>query len=131
MARAIALRHVSSPACAGDGVRVLVERRWPPGLRREQVAPDLWLQDLAPSQALARWYGRDPRRWAAFAQRYRAELLERRDLVLVLQELWARGPITLVHCGRDPERAAASVLREMLEERVLAARMPPARGAFP
>ena len=105
-----------------DGVRVLIDRRWPPGLRKDDVAADLWLKDLGPSPALARWYGRDPRRWPSFAQRYRIELLEQRNLVVLLCELWARGPITLLHASRDPERCAAAVLRDMLEERVLAAR---------
>ena len=122
MGRCIALRHAAAAPSSADGVRVLIDRRWPPGLRKDQVGADLWLKDLGPSESLTRWYGRDARRWAAFAQRYRAELLEQRDLVLLLCELWDRGPLTLLHCNRDAEHCAAAVVREMMEERVLAAR---------
>jgi uncharacterized protein YeaO (DUF488 family) len=120
--RCIGLRHAAAEPSSADGVRVLIDRRWPAGLRKEEVGVDLWLKDLGPSATLTRWYGRDPRRWPAFAQRYRAELMEHRDLVLLLCELWDRGPLTLLHSNRDPERCAAAVVREMMEERVLAAR---------
>ena len=120
--RAIGLRHAASPPCAADGVRVLIERRWPAGLRKDDVSADLWLRDLGPSEPLVRWYGRDPQRWDEFARRYRAELHERLDLVTLLRELWRRAPITLLHTTRDPGKSAAAVVREVVEERILARR---------
>ena len=123
MLPAIALRHVSSKASNADGLRVLVDRRWPPGLRKEDVDADLWLKELGPSDPLLRWYRRDATgRWREFARRYRRELAGQADLVLLLAELWNRGPITLLHCGRDAEHDPAAVVCELLEERVLLAR---------
>ena len=122
MGRCIGLRHAAEAPSSTDGVRVLIDRNWPPGLRKDQVLFDLWLKDLGPSEALTRWYARDRRRWPAFAQRYRAELLGQRDLVLLLCELWERGPLTLLHCNRTAECCPAAVVREMMEEHVLAAR---------
>ena len=122
MGRCIALRHAAAAPSSSDGVRVLIDRRWPPGLRKDQVRADLWLKGLAPSDSLARWYGHEARRWPSFAQRYRAELLEQCDLVLLLCELWERGPLTLLHANRDAERSAAVVVRMLMEERELAVR---------
>lgn len=100
----------------GDGLRVLVDRLWPRGLSKQQLAVDLWLKDVAPSDALRRWYGHQPRRWPAFAARYRAELGRHRDLLRLLEGLRRRGPVTLLYGARDTERNNAVVLREVLEE---------------
>jgi uncharacterized protein YeaO (DUF488 family) len=122
MGRCIALRHAAGAPSSADGVRVLVDRHWPPGLSKDQVGADLWLKELGPSESLTRWYARDARRWSEFARRYRAELQERGDLLLLLCELWDRGALTLLHCTRDAERCPAAVVREMMEERLVAAR---------
>jgi uncharacterized protein YeaO (DUF488 family) len=103
-----------------DGTRVLVDRLWPRGLSKQQVAVDLWLKDVAPSDALRRWYGHQPRRWPAFALRYRAELARHDDLLRLLDELRRRGPVVLLYGARDTERNNAVVLRDVLEERAAA-----------
>jgi uncharacterized protein YeaO (DUF488 family) len=111
------VKHASERPSPADGMRVLVERRWPPGLTRERVAADLWLKDAGPSDALRRWCAKDPRRWETFKSKYRAELEPRADLLRLLEELRRRGPVTLLHGLRDTSRNSAQVLREMLEER--------------
>ena len=98
-------------------MRVLVDRLWPRGLRREQLAVDFWLKDLAPSEALRRWFGHDPSRWDSFTERYRIELAQSAELLELLQELRRRGPVTLLYGARDAARNNAVVLREVLEER--------------
>jgi uncharacterized protein YeaO (DUF488 family) len=108
----------------GDGMRVLVDRLWPRGLRKEQLAVDFWLKELAPSEALRRWYGHEPSRWASFSDRYRAELTHRGELLQLLDELRRRGPLTLLYGARDAARNNAVVLREVLEERRAAADHP-------
>ena len=42
---------------AGTGVRVLVDRVWPRGLRKDDARLDEWCKDVAPSDELRRWYG--------------------------------------------------------------------------
>ena len=107
-------REASSPE---DGVRILVDRLWPRGMTRDQVGVDLWLKDAAPSTALRRWYGHDPRRWAAFALKYRAELSRREDLLRLLDELQRREPVTFVYDAADTVHNNAAVLRDVLAER--------------
>lgn len=110
----VRLKRAYDAATASDGVRILVDRLWPRGLSRERVAADLWLKDAAPSDELRRWFGHEPRRWAAFAAKYRAELRARPDVLQMLSELQRRGTITLVYAARDPRINHAVVLREAL-----------------
>jgi uncharacterized protein YeaO (DUF488 family) len=100
-----------------DGVRVLVDRLWPRGLRKEDLAVDFWLKDVAPSNALRRWFGHEPRRWAAFAAKYRAELANRTHVLHLLDELRRRGRITLLYGAHDMSHNHAVVLRDVLEKR--------------
>lgn len=113
----VRLKRAYEAATPNDGVRILVDRLWPRGLSRERVAADLWLKDAAPSDALRRWFGHEPGRWAAFAAKYRAELEQRPDVLQMLAELRRQAPITLVYAARDPLINHAVVLREALDER--------------
>jgi uncharacterized protein YeaO (DUF488 family) len=109
-----------------DGLRVLVDRLWPRGLSKKALAVDFWLKDLAPSDALRRWYGHRPSRWASFAAKYRVELAKEKRVALLrlLDELRRRGRVTLLYGARDTERNHAVVLRDALEERRRAGREP-------
>lgn len=114
---AVELKRAYEPPSPDDGMRVLVDRLWPRGLSKEQLAVDLWLKEVAPSDELRRWYGHEPRRWKSFAAKYRAELTRRSDLLRLLDELRRRGQITLLYGARDTAGNNAVVLREVLEER--------------
>ncbi|HEX7054304.1 MAG TPA: DUF488 family protein [Burkholderiales bacterium] len=115
--RTIAVKRVCEAPSRSDGLRVLVDRLWPRGLSRRAVAADLWLREAAPSPALRRWYAHEPRRWKAFAARYRAELERRPEVIRMLRDLRRRAPLTLLCAARDAERSNAAVLRELLETR--------------
>jgi uncharacterized protein YeaO (DUF488 family) len=114
----IKLKRVYDPVERGDGQRVLVERLWPRGLRKEDARVTEWLRDIAPSPVLRRWYGHEPARWTEFKRRYRAELRrpERRRLLEALADQARRGTVTLVFAARDPERNSAVLVREELEK---------------
>jgi uncharacterized protein YeaO (DUF488 family) len=101
-----------------DGFRVLVERLWPRGLKKEALALDLWLKDLAPSSNLRKWFGHDPAKWPEFCRRYWAELGDRPAAVRLLREKVQAGPVTLVYGSRDEEHNAAVALKEFLEGQV-------------
>ena len=118
------LKRAYEEASPGDGMRVLVDRLWPRGLSKEQLAVDFWLKEAAPSEALRRLYGHRPSRWESFATKYRAELAQRTDLLRLLDELRRRGRVTLLYGARDTARNNAVVLREVLEERRYAGKRP-------
>jgi uncharacterized protein YeaO (DUF488 family) len=113
--RPVALKRVYEAPSRTDGVRVLVDGLWPRGLSRRAVATDVWLREAAPSARLRRWYGHEPRRWKAFATRYRAELEQRPEVLRVLADLRRRSPLTLLFAARDAEHSNAAVLRELLD----------------
>ena len=103
-----------------DGFRVLVERLWPRGLKKEALALDLWLKDIAPSPQLRRWFGHDPAKWEEFCRRYWAELTGRPAAVKLLREKVREGRVTLVYASRDEEHNAAVALRKFLADEAAA-----------
>lgn len=116
----IRVKRVYEPPQPDDGTRVLVERLWPRGLARPKARIDLWLQEIAPSTALRKWFAHDPARWEAFQHRYEEELARREDLVAQLLELASRGPLTLVYAARDVHHNSALVLQRYLKHKRLA-----------
>ncbi|NRO98840.1 DUF488 family protein [Paraburkholderia sp. NMBU_R16] len=101
-----------------DGVRYLVDRVWPRGIRKDALRIEQWLRDVAPSNELRRWFGHDPQRWDAFIERYRAELDANRAAWEPLLEAASHGPVTLVYGARDPEHNQAVALRDYLERKL-------------
>jgi uncharacterized protein YeaO (DUF488 family) len=111
----VRVKRVYDVPSPDDGVRVLVDRLWPRGLKRETAKIDLWLKDVAPSDGLRRWFGHDPSRWAQFEKRYRAELAKNAEPVALLREFVKGGKhLTLLYAAKDTERNNAIVLRDFL-----------------
>jgi uncharacterized protein YeaO (DUF488 family) len=100
------------------GYRVLVDRLWPRGVKKEALRLDLWAKDLAPSPGLRRWFDHDPARFRGFAERYRAELraAPERALLAELARRADRGTVTLVYGARDEEHNGAVVLRDAIAD---------------
>ena len=110
----IRLKRIYEPASPEDGVRVLVDRLWPRGLRKEDAAVAHWMKDIAPSSALRQWFGHDPERWPEFHRRYRAELRHHEQELEELRELARHGQVTLLFGARDEAHNDAVVLRDVL-----------------
>ncbi len=112
----IHLKRAYEPPARDDGLRILVERLWPRGLTKQRAKIDLWLRDVAPSPALRKWFHHDPSRWTQFQLRYRAELREAGDVLLLLRLRASEGPVTFVYAASDVERNSARLLKEFLEQ---------------
>ncbi len=113
----IRLKRVYEPAAASaDGGRFLVDRLWPRGLRKEDARLDGWLRDVAPSDALRKWFAHDAAKWDEFQQRYAAELRAKPDSWRPLADLARRGTVTLLFAARDPQHNNAVALRSFLEQ---------------
>lgn len=110
----IRTKRVYEPAAPEDGWRVLVDRVWPRGLTREQVAADVWLKDVAPSTALRQWFGHERAKWDAFRERYAGELDAHPDALVPLLAAAKKGPVTLLYAARDSECNQAVALRAYL-----------------
>ena len=97
-----------------DGKRILVDRLWPRGMKKEEAHLDEWLKDIAPSNELRQWYGHDVSRWREFKTRYIKELRNKPELVKKLKGEARKGTITLVFSAKDVEHDNAVVLKEVL-----------------
>jgi uncharacterized protein YeaO (DUF488 family) len=106
-------RAYEAPSSA-DGVRILVDRLWPRGVRKSDAAIDRWMKEIAPSTELRRWFGHDPKRWDEFRHRYRIELSRHEDLLNELRAIARKGPVTLVYAARDEDHNEAVMLRDVL-----------------
>jgi uncharacterized protein YeaO (DUF488 family) len=119
----IQTRRAYAPAGPSDGYRVLLDRLWPRGVTKDELALDLWAKELAPSDELRRWFGHDPRRWKGFVERYRRELRvpAARERLAELATRAAQGAVTIVYGARDERYNNATVVRGEIE-RLLRAR---------
>ena len=114
----IRVKRVYEPPAADDGQRVLVDRLWPRGVKKEDAALDRWMKEVAPSDALRRWFGHDAAKWEAFRVRYARELDEVPEAVAELRRAAETGTLTLVYSARDPDHNQAVALAAYLERGV-------------
>jgi uncharacterized protein YeaO (DUF488 family) len=98
----------------GDGKRILVDRLWPRGLRKGDVVLDEWIKDLAPSTALRKWFGHDPKKWEEFKDRYRQELRDKPELIARIKKEAERSNVTILFSAKDAEHNNAVALKEFL-----------------
>lgn len=109
------LGRVYDDPAPGDGARVLVDRLWPRGIRKEDPRVGQWCKDVAPSTELRKWYGHRPDRAVEFALRYRAELGEP-QVAEVLSQLraMAQHPLILLTATKEVGESHLPVLAEFL-----------------
>jgi uncharacterized protein YeaO (DUF488 family) len=115
----VRVRRVYDEPSAADGARVLVDRIWPRGVRKDSIRLDDWAKDAAPSAELRTWYGHDPAKFAEFRQRYLCELTgsPQRAALGRLRALASAGrPLTLLTATKDVEYSQAAVLAQLLRQ---------------
>ncbi|MGH7736348.1 MAG: DUF488 domain-containing protein [Candidatus Tyrphobacter sp.] len=114
----IALKRAYEKAARGDGFRILVDRLWPRGIKKEDLHLDAWAKDLAPSTKLRKWFAHDEAKWPEFRKRYRAELAAsdaRTAIRALLASAKDKKTITLLYGAKDREHNEAVVLRVLFE----------------
>ena len=110
-------RIYASPA-GGGGYRVLVDRLWPRGLKKEAVRFDQWLADIAPSNELRKWFAHDPAKWPEFKRRYFKELDGKKGLLEKLLADANAKTIILLYGAKDQEHNQAVALKEYIEAKL-------------
>jgi len=111
----IFLKRAYKKSKADDGKRILVERLWPRGLKKEDAKIDEWLKEVAPSTKLRKWYGHDPAKWAKFKEKYWKELEDKEALLSRLGIESRRGNITFVFGSKEEKLNNAAALKEYIE----------------
>lgn len=113
----IRLKRAYEKVEKGDGVRILVDRLWPRGVSKAKLKLDRWGKDIAPSDALRKWFGHDEKRWSDFKRKYKSELKKHTKELAELRSLSKKKTVTLVFGAKDESHNQAVVLKEMLSGR--------------
>jgi len=115
--QAIGIKRVYEAPAREDGTRVLVDRVWPRGVRKDAARVIQWMRELGPSDELRQFFNHDPARWNEFRKRYRRELrsANARQMLKELAALARKDTLTLVYGAKDETHNQAVVLREVLE----------------
>ena len=110
----IHLKRVYDPPDPEDGKRILVDRLWPRGIRKENLKMDEWLKEISPSDKLRKWFSHDPKKYEEFKRRYAEELEEQSEILKRIKNEAKRGRVTLLFSAKDTEHNNAAVLKELL-----------------
>ena len=111
------IKRIYDKPTPADGLRVLVDRLWPRGMKKSAAHLDAWMKDVAPSEDLRKWFGHRPERFAEFHRRYQKELAENPALA-PLKKLGRGKPVTLLYSAKDPNFNQAVVLLAALRRAV-------------
>jgi uncharacterized protein YeaO (DUF488 family) len=114
----IRVKRVYDQYEADDGKRFFVERLWPRGMKKEDLKMDGWMKDVAPSDALRRWFGHDPAKWEEFRLRYFTELEGHDDSWKPLLDEARQGTVTLLYSAHDQEHNNAVALKSFFESKL-------------
>ncbi|WP_079710404.1 DUF488 domain-containing protein [Paraliobacillus ryukyuensis] len=116
----IAIKRAYQKVEKEDGQRILVDRLWPRGVAKQDLAIDLWLKEVAPSSELRKWFNHDPKKFNEFKQKYQQELQEDQEKQAALQEIKQlnhhHDQVTLVYAAKDEIYNHAVVLKETFDE---------------
>jgi len=112
----IKIKRVYDPASPDDGKRILIDRLWPRGIKKEEAHIDEWLKDISPSHELRKWYSHDPAKWAEFKKRYKQELAGKSELLKKIKAGAKKQTVTLLFSTKELELNNAVALKEMLSQ---------------
>lgn len=98
--------------------RILVDRLWPRGIKRNTKKVDLWLKNIGPSNELRKWFSHDLSKWAKFKEKYIKELKINKDLDKLVRIAKNEGSIILVYASKDEKHNNAVVLLSVLKKKL-------------
>ena len=113
----INIKRVYDPVSKDDGVRILVDRLWPRGIKKEDLKMDFWLKEAAPSTDLRKWFSHDPAKSEGFQKKYFAELDEHPEVLEPIVDALKKGTVTLLYSARDTKENNAISLKNYLEKK--------------
>lgn len=111
----IHIKRIYEPATAKDGYRILVDRLWPRGMKKEDAQIDKWLKEVAPSTELRQWIHAQPGKWKSFISKYQSELKGSDALKELKDDIKKHKTVTLLYAAKDEEQNHAIVLRDFIK----------------
>lgn len=112
----ILLKRAYDPVSPSDGTRILVDRLWPRGVKKETLKLTCWLKEIGPSTALRQWFAHDPEKWVEFQRRYVEELQVKKKALQPILKALQTGTVTLVYGAKDPVHNNAVCLKKFIED---------------
>jgi len=113
----VRIKRVYEKRDSTDGFRVLVDRLWPRGMKKEQAKVDLWMKDVAPSDALRKSFHHEAMKWPDFEKKYQAELKTKKEFITELKKLEKKhGTLTLLFGAKDEEHNQAAIIASALKK---------------
>ena len=113
----IQCKRVYEAVDKSDGYRVLVDKVWPRGIKKEDLQADGWCKDLVPSSELRKWFNHEPERWAAFYQKFHAELDQQSEAIESVLKGTNGGTLTLLYAAKNEEHNNAVALKMYLQDK--------------
>ncbi|MBY0360042.1 MAG: DUF488 domain-containing protein [Candidatus Obscuribacterales bacterium] len=114
----ILTKRAYDPSQPRDGLRILVDRLWPRGIKKEDLLLDDWIKDISPSNELRQWFAHDPAKWAHFVEKYSKELNDNKACWEPLLKKAKRHRVTLLYGAKDEEHNNAVALKQYLESKL-------------
>lgn len=117
MATSIIIKRIYAKPQTSDGYRILIDRIWPRGVKKEDARLDEWCKDIAPSTELRKWFGHKEERFVEFAKRYKIDLSRKKDELERIKKIAARKTVCLLYAAKDEQCNHALVLKEVLDKK--------------
>jgi uncharacterized protein YeaO (DUF488 family) len=111
----INIKRAYEPTAKSDGCRILVDRLWPRGIKKEESHFDLWMKEIAPSNELRKWFNHETEKWEEFKKKYLTELKDAPAVDELSKLIKKHKTVTLVYSAKDEQHNQAIVLKEFLE----------------
>ena len=112
----IQTKRIYEPSEKKDGYRILVDRLWPRGMKKENANIDCWMKSVAPSPSLRKWFAHDPGKWEQFSKKYREELKQPGTCDELIASIKKHSRVTLLYSARDEKHNQAIVLQQFAKE---------------
>ena len=112
---AIKIERIYDNPRGNSGFRILIDRLWPRGLKKDKTKIDLWQKDIAPTDSLRKWFGHEEKKWNEFKRRYFKELDKKKTLI---DTILTKEEVTLLYAAKDEKFNNAVALKEYLEDKM-------------
>ena len=113
----LSIKRIYAPAEPADGYRILIDRLWPRGIKKEDAQVDEWAKSVTPTTSLRQWFGHKEENYAEFAERYRAELNHNpaaSDFAYYIRMMLTDTPVTLLYGAKSETCNHAIILRDWI-----------------
>jgi|SRR5690606_23168170 len=111
----VKIKRIYEEADPDDGYRVLIDRLWPRGVKKEEAKVEYWAKQIAPSRQLREWFDHDPEKFDAFSRKYHQELLQNSFLAEFMHKISQHPTVTLLFGAKDEQHNQAISLKKFLE----------------